>query len=191
MDYSLLVGVKRRTFLVNPPSNRSSLMMTGSSINTASNNNPTTNAINNAILDSVRTSSVSAETFSPGVLLSTIHNPPPQVDGATTATDFANHLEALNKGQYLAAAVEGAGGFYFGIIDILQEWNWQKWYERMFKIHILRKDGAGLSAIEPHQYRKRFLQRAVIDIFSGVDALPNDDTGEEEKENSTNHNTNT
>jgi hypothetical protein len=67
-----------------------------------------------------------------------------------------------------AAAVEGAGSFQLGIIDTLQEWNWSKWNERMFKTIVLRKDGEGLSAIEPRSYRKRFMQRAVLDVMASV-----------------------
>lgn len=33
-----------------------------------------------------------------------------------------------------AAIVEGPGMFYFGIIDVLQEWNWSKKLERFFKV---------------------------------------------------------
>jgi len=68
-----------------------------------------------------------------------------------------------------AAVVEGQGTFYIGIIDILQEWNYQKWYERMFKMYVLGKDGKGLSAMDPLNYRRRFYQRAVLDVFDGLD----------------------
>ena len=75
-----------------------------------------------------------------------------------------------NEDGYNAIIVEGQGTFYVGIIDILQEWNYAKWYERMFKVYILGKDPYGISAIEPITYRKRFYQRAVLDVFDGLDA---------------------
>jgi hypothetical protein len=83
-----------------------------------------------------------------------------------------------------AAAVEGAGSFYFGVIDILQEWNWDKWLERFFKTIFLRKDGDGLSAIEPHQYRQRFMNRAVVDIFASLDEIPSDSDDDDDNDQS-------
>ena len=75
-----------------------------------------------------------------------------------------------NEDGYNAVIVEGQGTFYVGIIDILQEWNYTKWFERMFKVYVLGKDPYGISAIEPIAYRKRFYQRAVLDVFDGLDA---------------------
>ncbi len=82
-----------------------------------------------------------------------------------------NPFSQDSDGALHAAVVEGQGTFYIGIIDILQEWNWQKWYERMFKVYFLQKDGNGLSAIEPLAYRKRFFQRAVLDVLDGVEGI--------------------
>ncbi|RYH30087.1 hypothetical protein EON65_06390 [archaeon] len=79
-----------------------------------------------------------------------------------------------------AAAVEGPGVFYIGLIDLLQEWNWAKWFENVTKVYFLRKDGRGISAVEPNYYRTRFMQRAVCDVFDGVERLP--DLPEEEEE---------
>lgn len=177
MDYSLLVGVKRRTFLVNS---------SGSSRSTS-----------HVDTYSVRTSSVSDNPlFSPALLS---YAPPPTTTSPNQST--ASHVKKMSvdqiadgggvkvsqrgprssehEDQYHAAAVEGAGAFYFGIIDILQDWDWRKWQERAFKVHVLRKDGAGLSAMEPVGYRSRFLQRAVVDIFSNVDSIPEDALGNE------------
>ncbi len=79
-----------------------------------------------------------------------------------------------DDGGFNAIMVEGQGTFYVGIIDILQEWNYTKWYERMFKIYVLRKDPLGISAIEPETYRKRFYQRAVLEVFDGLDGIDSD-----------------
>ncbi len=53
---------------------------------------------------------------------------------------------------------------------MLQEWNWSKKLERLFKIHFKRLDGDGLSAVEPQQYVRRFMRRAVLDVFEGADS---------------------
>lgn len=79
-----------------------------------------------------------------------------------------------DDGGFNAIMVEGQGTFYVGIIDILQEWNYTKWYERMFKIYVLRKDPLGISAIEPETYFKRFYQRAVLEVFDGLDGTDAD-----------------
>lgn len=123
MDYSLLIGVRRRNF---------------------------------EIMDS---QSNIAKDLSAANLQNTQGNP------------FNRDLD----GAFHAAVVEGQGTFYIGIIDILQEWNWGKYLERMFKIYFLQKDGSGLSAIEPASYRERFFQRAVLDVIDGVEGLTIDD----------------
>jgi hypothetical protein len=40
-----------------------------------------------------------------------------------------------------------------------QEWNWDKKLERSLKVWFLRKDAAGLSAVEPRTYKLRFMER--------------------------------
>ena len=52
--------------------------------------------------------------------------------------------------------VFGPGYYYVGIIDILQTWTLQKQLERFWKVQINRKDGDGLSAIDPVRYQRRF-----------------------------------
>jgi hypothetical protein len=71
-----------------------------------------------------------------------------------------------------AAAVQGAGTFHIGLIDLLQEWNWAKWLEYVVKVYFLRKDGRGISSVEPGLYRSRFMSRAVVDVFDGIDSIP-------------------
>lgn len=53
----------------------------------------------------------------------------------------------------------GPEAYYMGIIDFLQEWNWNKRAERFFKINFRGADPDGLSAIEPEIYRDRFIRR--------------------------------
>jgi 1-phosphatidylinositol-4-phosphate 5-kinase len=72
-------------------------------------------------------------------------------------------------GGMQARIVEGPGMYYFGIIDILQEYNLVKRIERWFKIYIKFEDGMGLSAIGPDIYCERFWRRCIIDTFDGFD----------------------
>eukprot|EP01039_Chlorochromonas_danica_P006594 gene6594-7287_t len=81
-----------------------------------------------------------------------------------------------------AAAVEGPGTFHVGLIDMLQVWDWGKWVEHVTKVFLLRKDGAGISAVEPSYYRMRFMRRAVIDVFDGLDNFDLDGSELEESE---------
>mmetsp|Transcript_87107 Transcript_87107/g.106835 ORF Transcript_87107/g.106835 Transcript_87107/m.106835 type:complete len:199 (+) Transcript_87107:3-599(+) len=66
---------------------------------------------------------------------------------------------ANDRNTFAAKTIEGPGFYSFGIIDILQEYNFQKKLERFFKVHIRCKDGYGISCIEPNIYRKRFLAK--------------------------------
>lgn len=93
-------------------------------------------------------------------------------ESSKTAEDVQSRdktFGALRMGEPVhAAVVEGQGSFYVGIIDILQEWNWEKWREMTFKTLVLRKDRQGISSMEPVAYRRRFFQRAVVDAFDGL-----------------------
>lgn len=82
-------------------------------------------------------------------------------------TTLDNENYGINIGK-LAGTVEGPGTYFFGIIDVLQPWNWRKKLERFFKIYFLFKDGAGISAIEPDAYMERFYERVVLNTFEGL-----------------------
>ncbi|ETV94197.1 hypothetical protein, variant [Aphanomyces invadans] len=58
--------------------------------------------------------------------------------------------------RYNADVVSGPSAYYIGIIDILQRWTLSKQLERVYKVHVLQKNGRGISAIHPNQYAKRF-----------------------------------
>jgi hypothetical protein len=218
MDYSLLIGVRRKTFFVTDHLNHSD---TVSSFSTSMRS--TMMGVSSAPPTSI-TNSLQQQTPSPlpprqsgskkinvGEQQSQSMITPVQIgkgtNNATTNTQSFVDLEEQprstntnpveettpflpNTKPYLddentmipAAAVEGAGSFQFGIIDTLQDWNWAKWNERLFKTVVLRKDGAGLSAIDPKSYRERFIQRAVLDIFAAVNYDPKSDYHPEEEE---------
>lgn len=88
-----------------------------------------------------------------------------------------NPLKKDMDGGMHAGLVEGPGTYYFGIIDVLQEWNWQKKLERWFKVSVLRCDPEGVSCIESKKYAKRFWERAIVDVFENVDAAFDDENG--------------
>ena len=44
-----------------------------------------------------------------------------------------------------------------GIIDILQNYTLQKKAEHFLKRYVLRKDGMGISCVDPITYQKRFI----------------------------------
>ena len=79
------------------------------------------------------------------------------------------------SGGMNAVVVHGPATYYFGIIDILQKWNWQKRVERLIKTVILRRDGNGLSAMPPHGYFARFMTRCVEDVFENLNINDTDD----------------
>ena len=51
-----------------------------------------------------------------------------------------------------------------GVVDVLQTWSLQKRLERMVKVNMLKEDGDGISAMEPHRYCMRF-QHKMKDIL--------------------------
>jgi 1-phosphatidylinositol-4-phosphate 5-kinase len=64
-----------------------------------------------------------------------------------------------DNGGLRAKMIEGPGIFFFGIIDILQEYNTQKKLERWFKTNFLRKSKTGISAIPCEPYAARFIEK--------------------------------
>ena len=60
--------------------------------------------------------------------------------------------------------VEGPQSYHMGIIDILQRWTVRKRLERLAKSW--RRDAwAGISAVPPGEYAKRFTERVIFDVF--------------------------
>ena len=94
--------------------------------------------------------------------------------GVEVPTELHN-LGQDDNGAFHAATVEGPGSYHMGLIDILQEWNFEKKLERYFKIYARWDDPDGLSAIEPVTYQKRFMERAVYEVFEGQDTEDTDD----------------
>merc|ERR1719494_1801447 len=83
--------------------------------------------------------------------------------GSPTETQNEHLVEGKPWSDYSggvqARVTEGPGIYYFGIIDMLQDWNFWKRGERFLKTKFLRKNPDGLSAIDPLQYQRRFMER--------------------------------
>ena len=106
MDYSLLIGVRRKRFEVvdrDRPADQGTII----SLNK----------------DSIIRYICTARTSDP------------EAD-EHPANDNSNPYKQDNDGGIHAGVVEGAGAYYFGIIDTLQEWNWRKQIEQFFKIYV-------------------------------------------------------
>ncbi|CAK4081961.1 unnamed protein product [Aphanomyces euteiches] len=72
------------------------------------------------------------------------------------------------SGTRQANTVVGPSCYYFGIIDILQLWNFDKKLERNTKVYLLRKDPEGLSAVPPTKYKDRFCSKMADILRIGV-----------------------
>ncbi|KAG8469411.1 hypothetical protein KFE25_005866 [Diacronema lutheri] len=80
---------------------------------------------------------------------------------ASTIGSALSRGGAATLARVPAAIVEGPGLFAFGIIDILQTWNWRKRIEYFFKAYVLLKDSKGFSAVRPEEYGRRFVTNVV------------------------------
>lgn len=74
-------------------------------------------------------------------------------------------LPRLGTGTRRANTVVGPSVYYFGMIDILQQWTIDKKLERFAKTKLLGKDSDGLSALPPTAYCDRF-KRKMAEILS-------------------------
>jgi 1-phosphatidylinositol-4-phosphate 5-kinase len=94
---------------------------------------------------------------------------------ASSSVDFGLDMAAAAAGgrvsgrtpythSYDAHQVSGPSKYYFGLVDVLQQWTMAKQAERVYKVHVLRKSGRGLSAIAPRPYARRF-QRKMRQLF--------------------------
>ncbi|POM61917.1 Phosphatidylinositol-4-phosphate-5-kinase (Pi-PIPKD10) [Phytophthora palmivora] len=72
---------------------------------------------------------------------------------------------------YHAHQVSGPSKYYFGLVDILQEWTVSKQMERAYKVRVLRKSRNGVSAIPPKPYARRF-QRKMQQLFITMPTHP-------------------
>ncbi|KAI9912288.1 hypothetical protein PsorP6_009079 [Peronosclerospora sorghi] len=92
------------------------------------------------------------------------------VSHSTHFSDLSTRSLPLERGVYPeshvyhAHQVSGPSKYYFGLVDILQEWTISKQIERAYKVRVLRKSPNGVSAIPPKLYARRF-QRKMKQLF--------------------------
>jgi len=70
-----------------------------------------------------------------------------------------------HRGGLRAVIVEGPGVYFAGIIDVLQAYTWEKWFENLFKTRVLLYSREGISCIRPDPYAKRFRQRVINQLI--------------------------
>lgn len=185
MDYSLLIGVRREKFEVVEESLRKSTMSNSyvkesmskksqsctfadSSVR-ASSDADKYSVIEKRNVDEENSNSQSLSSMGTGARFEGSTS-----NQSTNAQDLPESIQVDMFGRdpdggMHAKLVEGPGTYYIGLIDVLQEWNYKKKLERIFKIYIRGENRDGLSAISPIKYANRFLQRAVLDVFDGLD----------------------
>ncbi|KAL3669845.1 hypothetical protein V7S43_005222 [Phytophthora oleae] len=97
-------------------------------------------------------------------------------NGIGSAADFDEifnrelNLEEPNSGVNLAP-LGGSEVYFVGIIDILQQWDWEKQFEKAGKV-LLGKSSRGISAVAPAAYCRRFQARCTQILLGG--AAPED-----------------
>ena len=79
-----------------------------------------------------------------------------------------------DQGGMRASYISGPSLYFFGVIDMLQQWGIRKRLERVWKVYGRCRRAEGLSVMEPVGYRQRFL-RAMADM---VDEVKRADDGE-------------
>jgi len=184
MDYSLLIGVRRENFkVVDDQLVKESTTTTGTSSSKIENSNKSSSTSNNGgrsqPSEAASTPTAAAATTTSGGTVSgtnKVANTKSAISGQqenssakiAAAGAVVDRLQRDENGGMRARVVEGPGTYYAGIIDILQEWNFEKKVERFLKIYFKRYDADGISAIEPLAYSERFWRGAVLDTFDGL-----------------------
>jgi len=85
------------------------------------------------------------------------------------ARDISNTMISNDRHAYYSQC--GNFIYHLAIIDYLQTFNWEKWSESQFKIHILRRPKYLISAVGPHVYGKRFIKFMKNEVL--VDSILN------------------
>lgn len=137
MDYSLLVGVKKRRFAVQRGNER--IAKRGSSPHERSKSNSTEGAAESSLSGS---------------------EPPLTSESNVPLDELRGETGGIG-----AAIVEGPEEYWFAIIDVLQEWNLSKQMESVTKQVLKGADPDGISAVPADIYCERFLERVAFDTF--------------------------
>lgn len=84
-----------------------------------------------------------------------------------------------SSGSHLAPLERDSDGsmevYFVGIIDILQEWDWEKQMEKVGKM-LIGKSGSGISAIPPDAYCERFKARITQILLGDISDSDDDDS---------------
>ena len=72
---------------------------------------------------------------------------------------WLEQILALKKTLEIRGSKLKPGRYFLGMVDVLQEWDWHKRLERLFKVWVLRRDPRGISAAPPLEYAQRFKER--------------------------------
>lgn len=99
---------------------------------------------------------------------SDISSNPQRTFSKDTSSSSTEQISDFSSG-FQARVVEGPGVYFFGIIDILQEFNFMKSWERFAKVWFKCQDPLGISAMEPVGYADRFWRRCIVDTFEGLE----------------------
>lgn len=87
-----------------------------------------------------------------------------RVDGGSSRGYTVPFFKA-HRGGLRAVIVEGPGVYFAGIIDVLQAYTWEKWFENLIKTRILMYSREGISCIRPDPYAKRFRKRVINQLI--------------------------
>jgi 1-phosphatidylinositol-4-phosphate 5-kinase len=91
-----------------------------------------------------------------GVATSAMANSPLMVPTNESTSNF--NARMMSTG-YPARVVIAPKEYYFGVIDILQTWNWTKKFERFFKVYILGQPSEGISCMHPQDFKERYQRK--------------------------------
>lgn len=147
MDYSLLLGVHNVEYMVNPDLEEESDGQVPPTFSDFTGKNRT---------------SAPTDVINRGGGKGRVSNP---TGNAAAQIKQRTGLPRLGTGTRRANTVVGPSVYYFGMIDILQQWTMEKKLERFAKTKLLGKDTDGLSALAPTAYCDRF-KRKMGEILS-------------------------
>lgn len=188
MDYSLLIGAHYSHFTITSESTDSSAMHKAPSaqqLPTVTKQEPERDGVHEVPLTVRRQSTMGEATTitrsDPAEASGYVHNLCADQDddeagvdmeasdssnvltASTTAVDVVASASTTHNvrtpHRYRAHQVSGPSTYYFGLVDILQQWTLAKQVERVYKVHVLRKAPRGVSAIAPRAYAQRFQQK--------------------------------
>lgn len=142
MDYSLLVGITNMHFNIEDMRQSIDRTMSNNALAAVENSNRLIdeNAVTNTQLPSILSKGKVA--FQP-----------------TPSEVAESYCSDRSMTGYPARTVIAPNTYYFGMIDTLQTWSFQKKLEYFFKVYILRMPADGVSCMAPEEYKIRFQAR--------------------------------